>query len=41
MLGLGFESYAAQGGDIGSMVSQELAAQHDACKGVYHAEARG
>lgn len=33
MRGLGFSSYVAQGGDIGSFVSQLLAQKFDACKG--------
>ncbi len=33
MTGLGFESYAAQGGDIGSAISFDLGTNHSACKG--------
>lgn len=33
MRGLGFKSYVAQGGDIGSFVSQLLCQHFDACKG--------
>lgn len=33
MRGLGFASYVAQGGDIGSFVTQLLAQNFDACKG--------
>jgi pimeloyl-ACP methyl ester carboxylesterase len=33
MRGLGFSSYTAQGGDIGSFVTQMLAQKFDACKG--------
>jgi hypothetical protein len=33
MRGLGFSSYVAQGGDIGSFVTQLLAQNFDACKG--------
>jgi pimeloyl-ACP methyl ester carboxylesterase len=32
MLGLGFDEYMAQGGDVGSMVSVQLAREHPACK---------
>ena len=36
MVGLGFGSgYIAQGGDIGSFVSRELAAKYDGCKGMH------
>ena len=34
MTGLGFESYAAQGGDIGSTVSCDLALTYPSCKGM-------
>ena len=33
MRGLGFESYVAQGGDVGSLVSRALGADYPACKG--------
>lgn len=33
MRGLGFESYVAQGGDIGSYVTRLLGEKFDACKG--------
>jgi len=35
MLGLGFNSYLAQGGDIGSMVSRTMATKYDECKGMH------
>ena len=34
MTGLGFESYAAQGGDIGSAISCDLAQTYPSCKGM-------
>lgn len=33
MVGLGFDKYIAQGGDIGSMVAVDLGVNHDACSG--------
>ena len=33
MRGLGFEKYIAQGGDVGSLVSRFLGAEHEGCKG--------
>jgi microsomal epoxide hydrolase len=33
MTGLGFKQYAAQGGDIGSFLSWQLARDHEACIG--------
>jgi pimeloyl-ACP methyl ester carboxylesterase len=33
MVGLGFNKYIAQGGDIGSMVAVDLGVNHDACSG--------
>lgn len=35
MLGLGFPSYIAQGGDIGSKIARVLAAEHTACKAAH------
>ncbi|KAJ7604448.1 prolyl aminopeptidase-like protein [Mycena polygramma] len=39
MLGLGFDRYVAQGGDVGSNVARLLTMNHDSCKGsVLHAQ---
>ncbi|KAK3110831.1 hypothetical protein LTR53_014483 [Teratosphaeriaceae sp. CCFEE 6253] len=35
MLGLGFDAYLAQGGDIGSFIGRYLASKYDACKGMH------
>jgi microsomal epoxide hydrolase len=34
MVGLGFNAYIAQGGDLGSYISRKLAEKYDECKGV-------
>ncbi|KAK3985821.1 putative epoxide hydrolase [Cladorrhinum sp. PSN332] len=35
MVGLGFDAYAAQGGDVGSFLAQVMCGNHDECK-AYH-----
>lgn len=35
MVGLGFNAYVAQGGDVGSMIVRFLAAKHPACKAAH------
>lgn len=35
MLGLGFNNYLAQGGDIGSIVVKTMASKYDECKGMH------
>lgn len=35
MVGLGFEAYVAQGGDIGSRIARIMAATYKNCKGTY------
>lgn len=35
MLGLGFEQYVAQGGDLGSHTSRMIAQRYDGCKGTF------
>ncbi|KAF8155227.1 putative hydrolases or acyltransferase [Mycena galopus ATCC 62051] len=35
MLGLGFDKYVAQGGDIGSFITRTLAMNHDNCKAIH------
>lgn len=40
MIGLGFDKYLAQGGDIGSMVAIDLGVNHSACTGMSTAISR-
>jgi microsomal epoxide hydrolase len=35
MVGLGFDAYLAQGGDLGSFISRYLASHYDECKGMH------
>jgi len=37
MIGLGFDAYVAQGGDVGSFLAQTMCGNHDECK-AYHCE---
>lgn len=35
MVGLGFDTYVAQGGDVGSYVARMMGVRHDNCKAVH------
>ena len=35
MTGLGYSTYAVQGGDVGAFIGREISAKHDACKALH------